>query len=210
MACAPGCGHDPNDPEHVLPGEGTNDLLLSRIDLDNVDALNAENEQQAKDVVGKPWDNRFDEDKYLMSDADQQLIVRIPFTGQVKLRSVIVKGARGESCPTKMKVFANIPCVDFDSAESEKPTQVINLIDSKDAVEYTVPAARYPAVTNLALYFSENAGGEQTQIFYIGFKGEFSRRSDKPGVIVYESQANPADHIKLPGLGTGMHSSLGS
>lgn len=36
------------------------------------------------------------------------------------------------------------------------------------------------------------------------------QRSDKPGVIVYEAQANPADHVKLPGMGVGMHSSLGS
>lgn len=85
--------------------------------------------------------------------------MRIPFTGQVKLRSIIIKGARGEECPTQMKVvrigsvdgrkrkladplviqFTNIPALDFDSAEAEKPTQIINLVESKDAVEYPVP-----------------------------------------------------------------------
>lgn len=35
--------------------------------------------------------------------------------------------------------YANVPALDFDSAESEKPTQVMDLIDSKDAVEYPVP-----------------------------------------------------------------------
>ena len=97
--------------------------------------------------------------------------------------------------------YANVPALDFDSAESEKPTQVMDLIDSKDAVEYPVPydgsslalraetsahtetacssprAARYPAVSILTLFFNQNAGGDQTQIFYLGFKGEFAKVS---------------------------------
>lgn len=32
--------------------------------------------------------------------------------------------------------------MDFDAAESEKPTQVIDLVDTKDAVEYPVPCVR--------------------------------------------------------------------
>jgi hypothetical protein len=92
-------------------------------------------------------------------------------------------------------------------------------------------AARYPSVNVITLFFNKNAGGEQTQIYYIGFRGEFSKvlsayiiphqyhtdmhpsaaqRADKPGQIVYESQANPADHPKIPGMGTSMHSNLGS
>ena len=85
----------------------------------------------------------------------------------------------------------------------------------------------------LTLFFNQNAGGDQTQIFYLGFKGEFAKvspnfeamppaylawtdalpalkRAGRPGQIVYEAQANPADHVKLPGMGVGMHSSLGS
>lgn len=90
MACGPGCGHSPDDPEHVLPGEGVNDLLRGKsksritrqdhytvadwfsavaVDIDNVVALNAEDESQAKDVL-KAWDDRFDEEKYLRSDAE--------------------------------------------------------------------------------------------------------------------------------------------
>ncbi|CAD6578277.1 MAG: hypothetical protein CYPHOPRED_000493 [Cyphobasidiales sp. Tagirdzhanova-0007] len=211
MPCSAGCGHDPSDPEHVMPGEGAGtDLLTSRsIDIENVFALNAEDEDQVKHIF-KPWDMRLNEEKYLRSDADEQILVRVPFTGQVKLRSIIIKGARGQECPTQMKVFSNIPDMDFDSVESEKATQVVNLIDSRDAVEYPVPAARYPAVTVLTLFFNQNAGGDQSQIYYLGFKGEFSRRADRPGSIVYEKQANPADHVRLPGMGVGLHSSLGS
>lgn len=208
MACGAGCGHSPDDPEHVLPGEGVNDLLRSKIDIDNVVALNAEDESQAKDIL-KAWDDRLDETKFLRSDADEQLIVRIPFTGSVKLRSIIIKGARGELCPTQMKIYTNTPDIDFDTAELEKPTQVIDLVDSKDPVEYPVPAARYPSVTLLTLFFNQNAGGDTSQIYFLGFKGEFTRRSERPGAFIYEAQANPADHPKLPGMETGMHSQIG-
>lgn len=35
--------------------------------------------------------------------------------------------------------YANIPDIDFDTAETEKATQVIDLVDSRDPVEYPVP-----------------------------------------------------------------------
>jgi hypothetical protein len=41
--------------------------------------------------------------------------------------------------PMRQHQYANTPDIDFDTAESEKPTQVIDLIDSKDPVEYPVP-----------------------------------------------------------------------
>jgi len=211
MPCSAGCGHDPADPDHVMLGEGAgSDMLTSRIDIDGVDALNCTNEERIRDIF-KPWDERNEGVKFVTSDADEQMIIRIPFTGNVKLRSIFVKGGRGDVCPMQVKVYSNIPGLDFDSAEAEKPTQVLELIDSRDAVEYPVPAARYPAVSHLTLYITQNGGASDgTQIFYLGFKGEFSKRAGRPGQIVYEAQANPADHAKLPGMSVGMHSNLGS
>jgi hypothetical protein len=39
------------------------------VDIDNVVALNAEDESQAKDIL-KAWDDRLDEEKFLRSDAE--------------------------------------------------------------------------------------------------------------------------------------------
>lgn len=39
------------------------------VDIDNVVALNAEDESQAKEIL-KPWDERLDEEKYIRSDAE--------------------------------------------------------------------------------------------------------------------------------------------
>lgn len=72
-------------------------------------------------------------------------------------------------------------------------------------------AARYPAVSHLTIFITQNGGApDGTQVYYLGFKGEFSKRAGRPGQIVYEAQANPADHAKLPGMSVGMHSNLGS
>jgi hypothetical protein len=47
-----------------LPGEGPGtDLLTSRIDIDNVVALNVEGGDGAVKRIFKPWDERYDEEK---------------------------------------------------------------------------------------------------------------------------------------------------
>ena len=44
-------------------------VLPAPVDIDNVVALNAEDESQAKEIL-KAWDDRLDEEKYLRSDAE--------------------------------------------------------------------------------------------------------------------------------------------
>ena len=41
-------------------------------------------------------------EQYLDSDADEQLIIYIPFTGDVKLKSICVMGGEDDMHPTKM------------------------------------------------------------------------------------------------------------
>ena len=75
----------------------------------------------------KEYDERFDKTKYAASDCDGELLFIVPFTSQVKVRSVGVI-ARGETkFPTKMRLYVNNENVDFSLVESE-PVQefVIN------------------------------------------------------------------------------------
>ena len=51
------------------------------------------------------------------SDADEQLLVYIPFTGNVKLKSIVLMTGEGEERPTVMKAFKNREDIDFEVAE---------------------------------------------------------------------------------------------
>lgn len=61
--------------------DGVQDFLYNYIDQDKVEALNSSH--PGKQVI-KPWDLRLDETAFVGSDADEQLIIRIQFTGLMK------------------------------------------------------------------------------------------------------------------------------
>ncbi|KAM0752213.1 DUF1000-domain-containing protein [Meredithblackwellia eburnea MCA 4105] len=221
-----GCGCDDDAHQQV---EGTQDFLFSKVDRDRVVALNAVEGTEGK-VVIKPWDQRNDESEFLESDADEQIILHIPFTGSIKLRSILVKGGPAGHTPDKLKIvrsqiisfergaleaypsflskFAN-QTLDFDEATSTDVTQELDIAVTRDPVEYALRPAKFPAVQSLTLFFPSNQGEDTTRINFVGFKGEYSPLTRDPIITVYEAQANPADHAKIPGLDSTAHSRIG-
>ena len=57
--------------------------LFQRIDMNNLTCLNEETDDSGKTVF-KPWESRLDREKFVISDADEELLFNIPFTGNVK------------------------------------------------------------------------------------------------------------------------------
>ncbi|KAF9354969.1 hypothetical protein BGX34_010718 [Mortierella sp. NVP85] len=100
-----------------------------------------------------------------------------------------------------MKAFINRDDLDFDNAESTAPTQEWELVEDSHGqiAEYHTRVAKFASIRSLALYFSDNFGGDTTRISFIGLKGEFSELKRDPIITIYELQANPADH-KVPGV----------
>ncbi|KAI9300330.1 galactose-binding domain-like protein [Cunninghamella echinulata] len=196
------CDHDHDD----LPGSGDQFLLYSRIDRDNVRCLNEIEPDSGKKVI-RPWNERMDNTNYLESDADEQLLIFIPFTGIVKLRTICLRTTVGEQAPSKMKVFINRDDMDFDAAESYVPTQEFDLVQHDDVAEYGTRVAKFNNVRNLTLYFPENFGGDTSIIRYLGFKGEWQEMKRDPIITIYEASANPADH-KIPGSENKMDHSI--
>ncbi|CAO3660324.1 unnamed protein product [Rhizopus stolonifer] len=142
------------------------------------------------------------------SDANEQLIVFVPFTGNVKLRSICIRTDCTESAPSKLKVFINREDVDFDVAESYSPVQEFELVQaSNDVVEYGVRVTKFSSVRNITLFFPENFGEDTSIVRYIGFKGEWTEVKRDPIITVYEANANPADH-KVHGVGDKMDHSI--
>ncbi|TPX49084.1 hypothetical protein SeMB42_g01734 [Synchytrium endobioticum] len=188
--------HDPAD-------RGIEASLFKQIHIDKIRSLN-EHEEGAGSKIFKSWDKRFAREPYLESDADQQLIIFVPFTGMVKLKSILILGGPGGMMPKTLKVFTNREDVDFDNVDSIQPLQEWELIDTTALAlndtgvpEYPTRMSKFTSVRNISLYISSNYGDDITRISYIGFKGEWTEFKKDPIITIYEAAPNPTDHVKL-------------
>ncbi|KFV75096.1 PITH domain-containing protein 1, partial [Dryobates pubescens] len=146
-------------------------------------------------LVFRAWEERKDRTQFVESDDDEELLFNIPFTGNVKLKGVIVVGEDDETHPAEMRLFKNIPHMSFDDTGRE-PDQMFSLNrDPAGELEYPTKIARFSNVYHLSIHFSKNFGAETTKIFYIGLKGEWTEAHRHEVTICnYEASANPADH----------------
>ncbi|KAK4157470.1 PITH domain-containing protein [Chaetomidium leptoderma] len=193
-------GGDGNEHEHDHSDDITPALqfsLYQHIHFDDVTALNEARYGSGKAVVQKTWAERLAAEPEVLSDVDEQLILNVPFTGQVKLHSILLRTSDSDSAPRTLKVIINRDDVDFGVAEETGGTQEFELSRTSEVQELPVRRARFNAVRRLALFFPDNFGdGEEdvTRISYVGFKGEWMQLGRAPANIIYEAAANPGDH----------------
>ncbi|GLB33646.1 putative PITH domain containing protein [Lyophyllum shimeji] len=187
--------HD-HDHDHDTSDLGPQDNLYVHVDRSNVVALNTNG--IGPEVI-KPWHKRLDESISLESDADDQIIIRVPFTGSVRLRSLLLKTGPTDQTPAKVALYANAASLDFSDIGDRKPTQEFDVAQGREVGEYAVKTSQFSNISSVTLFFPESQGAETTQIYYIGFLGHWTERKDNPVITVYEAQANIADHPKIPG-----------
>ncbi|KAK4455528.1 PITH domain-containing protein [Podospora aff. communis PSN243] len=193
-----GDGHDHADHDHsddITPALQFS--LYQYIDFDQVTALNEATEGSGRAIVKKTWAERLTVEPELESDADEELLMNIPFTGQVKLHSILLRTSDSESAPRTLKVIINREDIDFSTAADAEGTQTFELSRTNEIQELPVRRARFSAVRRLALFFPDNFGdGDEdvTRVSYVGFKGEWMRLGRAPANILYEAAANPGDH----------------
>ncbi|XP_068935350.1 PITH domain-containing protein 1 [Petaurus breviceps papuanus] len=182
--------------EHEEPPEqrGLAYGLYLRIDLERLQCLNESREGSGRGVF-KPWEERADRTKFVESDADEELLFNIPFTGNVKLKGIIIMGEDDDSHPSEMRLFKNIPQMSFDDTDRE-PDQTFSLNrDLTGELEYATKISRFSNVYHLSIHISKNFGADTTKVFYIGLRGEWTEmRRHEVTICNYEASANPADH----------------
>ncbi|KAG9221695.1 hypothetical protein CCMSSC00406_0005608 [Pleurotus cornucopiae] len=171
---------------------GGSDLsnLYSVINRDSVYGLNLSVPEDAKAII-KPWDQREDTSQFIDSGVDDQVIIHIPFSQNVRIRSMILKIGRGESTPRRLRIYANHPTiVDFADAEETKPQLELSLLEGEvSATEYPLRVAAFASINTLSLFFvssrltslrkylivrleSHAVGDEVSRVYYVGFKGD--------------------------------------
>uniref|UniRef100_A0A182N8S5 PITH domain-containing protein n=1 Tax=Anopheles dirus TaxID=7168 RepID=A0A182N8S5_9DIPT len=188
-----GCEHEALGIDNELE-IGIHYSLFEKIDMNNVECLNEEQEGSGKTVF-KPYNERLTHDKFVTSDADEELLFNIPFTGNVKLKGIIILGADDETHPKKMRLFKNRPKMTFDDASAPADQEFALEKDTNGVIEYATKVVTFANVHHLSIHIPINYGGENTTVYYIGLKGEFSE-AHHHGVTIctYESRPNVSDH----------------
>ncbi|KAF3480278.1 protein of unknown function DUF1605 [Arthroderma uncinatum] len=202
--CHDEAGHDHSN--DVVPA--VQSLLYKQVDFDKIVTLNESEPKAGAAIVKKPWDQRLEVEPQLESDADEQLLMHIPFAGQVKLHSVLIYAEPSPSAPNTVKLFRNRPDLDFSTASDLSPTQTISVPQSltgsqTDVLEIPLNRAVWNGTTSVTLFFEDNwSHGEEdvTRVGYIGFKGDFMALNKEPITFLYEAAANPKDHTVIQGV----------
>jgi len=198
------CLHDHSCEEHSCSSDWS---LYQHIDLPKVKALNESVTGSVKSVF-KAWEHRLNNSEGFLesNEDDPELLVYIPFTSDVKIKSISIIGGAGGTSPSKMRAFINRDSIDFSDAQNMQSVQEWELAENLQGVlEYQTRYSRFQSVANLTLHFPENFGGETTQIYYIGLKGEATQlKRDAVAKIVYEVIPNPSDHKTPNDAGGGL------
>ncbi|KAK7756405.1 hypothetical protein SLS62_001631 [Diatrype stigma] len=200
-------GHDHHEHDHsddITPA--IQHSLYQHINFDAINTMNEASPGSGKAIVKKTWAERLQEEPELASDADEQIIINVPFTGQVKLHSILLRSSPSAAAPRTLKVFLNREDVDFEAAEELAPAQAFELSQTSEVQELPVKRALFGKVQRLVLFFEDNFGAdgdgeeEVTRLSYLGFKGEWMPLGRAPTNILYEAAPNPNDHA-LKGTG---------
>lgn len=187
------CSHD-HDCDASTCGNAS---LHGFVDLPSVVAYNAEDDTAARGVI-RPWESRHDRSgRALISEDDGELVIRIPFTTDVKLRGIMALGGANGRAPREMRAFANRRDVDAINASRKTPTQKWDLtVDEDGVLEYNTEAASWQSTSSVTLYFPSNFNDDgETEIWFIGLRGEGTGHNrDMIVTAVYEARPQPQDH----------------
>ncbi|KAF2268701.1 DUF1000-domain-containing protein [Lojkania enalia] len=182
-------------------------LLYEQIDFSKLHTLNEEDSNSGRKICQKTWAQRMEVEPELKSSADEQLLMIVPFTGQVRLHSILIRTSPDPSAPKTLKVFVNADSIDFETASDKEPTQTLELSQTSEIQELPVKRAYFNTTRSLALFFEDNwSGGDEdvTRISYLAFKGDFMKLNKEPVSVLYEAAANPSDHKAIVGTQEGM------
>lgn len=220
-----GHGHDHTAPIPTNPDQS----LYPYIDTAKIICLNAiapalpERTGLYKSFL-KEQDSRFDCATYLQSDADCQMVIHLPFTGDCRLFSLILRTNANDpeaelNSPKSIKLYKNFARnIDFDTLNSAKEDlkiehpEDVGLRDSADLsnsdegtfVEHYLPRRIFQNCSSLTLFFQDNWSMDEDELcraYYLEIRGEVTRQrvlnNGAPLLSVYESAPNPVDHQKL-------------
>lgn len=167
--------------------------LYQKIDLDNVECLNERVDGSGVKVF-KPWNERLNTENYVESDCDAELIYNIPFTGDVKLKGIIVKASEELS---RVRLFKSNLKMSFSDVEVEADQEFEATYDPQAVVDYPVKPTKFFNVHHLTIHFINRRKDDDSnpcRIYYVGFKGEFTQ-VNREGIVIANYEVRPTEGL---------------
>ncbi|KAI5398359.1 hypothetical protein KIW84_063955 [Lathyrus oleraceus] len=162
--------------------------LLDFIDWTGVECLNQSTTHSLPNAIKQGY--REDEGLHLESDADEQLLLYIPFTQVIKLYSFVIKGPEDEG-PKTVKLFSNKEHMGFSNVNDYPPSDTAVLSpENLKGKPVLLKYVKFQNVRSLTIFIEDNqTDSEITKVQKIlligstGFRGSSSRekKDDQKG-----------------------------
>lgn len=119
----------------------------------------------------------------LESDADEQLLMYIPFTQVVKLYALVVKGPEEEG-PKTVKLFSNREHMGFSNVNDFPPSDTAVLSeDNLKGKPVVLKYVKFQNVRSLTIFIEDNqSGSDITKVQKIAMHGTTVETTDMKGL----------------------------
>ena len=91
-----------------------------------MESFNEKVERSVRNVI-RPISEKLEDQGQIESAYGKDLVVSIPFDGEVKLKAIMVAAGDDGSAPGKVHIYKNVDSVDINIIEERKPVQTVDL-----------------------------------------------------------------------------------
>ncbi|KAG1368683.1 PITH domain-containing protein [Cocos nucifera] len=131
--------------------------LVDFVDWRGVECLNQSTSHSLDNALKQGY--RDDDGLHLESDADEQLLIYIPFTQVIKLHSITIKAPEEEG-PKTVKLFANKEHMGFSDVNDYPPSDSIALCpENLKGQPVNLKYVKFQSVRSLTIFIEDNQGG---------------------------------------------------
>ncbi|KAJ6996243.1 PITH domain-containing protein [Populus alba x Populus x berolinensis] len=128
--------------------------LLDFIDFSGVECLNQSTSHSLSNAIKQGY--REDDGLNLESDADEQLLIHIPFNQVIKLHSIAIKGPE-EDGPKTVKLFSNKEHMGFSNVNDYPPSDTVVLSpDTLKGKPVVLKYVKFQNVRSLTIFIEDN------------------------------------------------------
>ncbi|KAK7836655.1 PITH domain-containing protein At3g04780 [Quercus suber] len=155
--------------------------LVDFIDWSGVECLNQSTSHSVPNALKQGY--REDDGLNLESDADEQLLIYIPFTQVIKLHSILIKGSEEEG-PKTVKLYSNKEHMGFSNVNDYPPSDTVVLSpDSIKGKPVLLKYVKFQNVRSLTIFIEDNqSGSDITKVQKIALFGSTVETTDMKGL----------------------------